>query len=72
MIDRRRWLGNALTIVGYGFILHVDPLIGSGLKILGFSLVIPSVIKYKMYDVVALATVFIALDLSNILRILLR
>ena len=71
-LNRLRVLGNALTVLGYFVILHVDSLTGSVIKIIGFSLVLPSVLKYKLYDIVALAAMFIAIDLSNVIRILLK
>ncbi len=69
--DRLRVLGNFLTIFGYAIILHVSPLLGSAIKMLGFCLVLPSVIQLRMYDVVAIAGIFLALDLSNVIKILL-
>lgn len=71
-INRLRYLGNLLTIIGYTILLHVDPLIGGIIKVVGFSLVIPSCYKLKLYDVIFLLSVFAVLDISAVIKALLN
>lgn len=63
-----RIVGNIITVIGYFVLLHLNPLVGSCLKIFGFSLIIPFCWKAKLYDVIALAGFFMVLDVSNIVR----
>lgn len=63
-----RIAGNAITVLGYFILLHVNPVLGSTLKISGFTMIIPFCLRAKLYDVIALAGFFMVLDLSNIIR----
>ena len=65
-----RWIGNFLTIGGYALLLHVDPVLGGCVKTIGFCMVMPFCYKTKLYDVMALASCFLVLDISNVLRII--
>ena len=67
-----RIAGNTLTIVGYTVLLHVNPLAGSAIKIVGFGLVMPFCWKAKLYDVMLLAAAFGILDLSNIVKLIIK
>ena len=63
-----RVVGNAITVIGYFILLHVNPVVGSSLKISGFLMIVPFCWRAKLYDVIALAGFFMALDLSNLIR----
>lgn len=65
-----RYLGNALSIVGYFVLLHVDPLLGSSIKIMALCLITPFCIKLKLWDVVFVFGFYGVLDASNIITIL--
>lgn len=65
-----RYVGNALSIIGYFVLLHIDPLLGSCIKIVGLSLVTPFCIKLKLWDVVFVFGFFGVLDASNVFKLL--
>lgn len=65
-----RYLGNVLSIVGYFVLLHVDPLLGSTIKIVSLFLVTPFCIKLKLWDVVFVFGFYGMLDLTNIVKLL--
>lgn len=67
---KTRYIGNLLSIVGYVVLVHVDPLWGSIIKIIGLGLATPFCIRTKLWDVVILFGIFIFIDLTNIMRIL--
>jgi len=69
-IDIMRYIGNALTIIGYGILLNVDPLTGGIIKLIGFIFVMPSCYELKLYDVMFLLGMFGILDLVNVIKIL--
>jgi Flp pilus assembly protein protease CpaA len=66
---KSRYIGNILSLVGYFMLVHVDPLIGSVVKIVGLVLVTPFCIRFKLWDVVFLFGVFGLIDLSNIVKL---
>lgn len=70
MLSKIRIFGNCLTLVGYFVLLYVNPIAGSSLKVLGVSLIVPFCIKWKLWDVVVLVAFFAALDISNIIRLI--
>lgn len=65
-----RYLGNALSIIGYFVLLNVDPLLGSSLKIIALCLVTPFCVKLKLWDVVFVFGFYGLLDLSNVIKLL--
>lgn len=65
-----RVVGNAFTMLGYFTLLHVDPLIGSSIKIVGFILTIPFVFRMKYYDFLVLIGFFGLMDISNVIKLL--
>ena len=71
IINRMRYLGNSLTIIGYALLLNVDPLTAGLIKLVGFALVLPSCYQLKLYDVMFMLSLFGVIDLVNIIRILL-
>lgn len=71
VVTLSRWVGNILSIVGYVFILHYDPLLGSSIKLIGTICILPFCFKLKLWDVVFVFGFFGILDISNIIRILL-
>ena len=72
MTDKLRYLGNGLTVIGYGILLNVDPLLGGIIKLIGFVLVMPSCYKLKLYDVMFMLGLFGILDLTNVVKILIN
>lgn len=69
-IATARYVGNALSIVGYFVLLNVDPLLGSTIKLIALALVTPFCIKLKLWDVVFVFGFYGMLDLSNIIKLL--
>lgn len=67
-----RWIGNILSIIGYIFLLHYDPLVGSSIKLVGTLCILPFCFKLKLWDVIFVFGFFGILDISNIIRILLN
>ena len=68
---KARVLGNVLSVIGYLILVHMDPLWGSIIKIGALFLVTPFCIRAKLWDVVILFGFFGAIDLSNVIRLLL-
>ena len=68
-IDVLRITGNLLTLAGYAVLLYIDPATGSGIKVLGLCLALPSCIQLKLWDVVFMLSLFGALDLANLIRL---
>jgi hypothetical protein len=66
-----RYLGNICSVVGYLILLHVDPILGSSIKLVGFCFSTPFCIRLKLWDVVFLFAFFGILDLSNLIKLLL-
>ena len=71
-ISLLRWIGNGLSIIGYIFLLHFDPLVGSSIKLLGTTCILPFCLKLKLWDVILVFGFFGMLDLTNIIKILLH
>jgi hypothetical protein len=65
-----RYIGNALSIVGYFVLLNVDPLWGSVIKIIALGLVAPFCIVWRLWDVVFVFGFYAVLDAHNIYNIL--
>lgn len=65
-----RLIGNVLSVVGYLILVHANPFWGSLIKIVGLCLVTPFCIRAKLWDVVVLFGFFGAIDLSNVVKIL--
>lgn len=65
-----RYVGNALSIVGYFVLLNVDPLLGSTLKIIALCLVTPFCVKLKLWDVIFVFGFYGVLDATNIFKLL--
>ena len=61
-----RLIGNLGNILGYFLVLNVDPLLGSIVKVISLLLCIPFCVKIKLWDVVILFGIFMAIDLHNI------
>ena len=66
-----RWAGNFLLIIGYGILLYADPKLGLVLKLIGGALLLPSFYLHKMWDGIAIATFFAALEGSKLIQLLL-
>ena len=67
---KARMLGNILSVVGYLTLVHINPLWGSIIKIVGLCLVTPFCIRIKLWDVVVLFGFFGAIDLSNVIKLI--
>lgn len=64
-----RLVGNILTILGYYVLLHVDQAAGGYIKCVGFLLIIPFIVKYKLWDYLVVLGFFLALDISNLIKL---
>jgi hypothetical protein len=64
-----RIFGNLLLIIGYCIILYGDFTFGLTIKFLGGVLVIPSLIKIKMWDGVALTSFFSFIEMGRLFQL---
>jgi hypothetical protein len=65
-----RYIGNALLLIGYYFLLFVDQKVGLGLRIIAPLLFIPSCVRLKLYDILVLTGVFLCLDIAKLFFLL--
>jgi hypothetical protein len=65
-----RYTGNALLLIGYGFLLFADQRIGLFLRIAAPLLFLPSCIRLKLYDILFLTGVFLCLDVAKLITLL--
>jgi len=65
-----RYTGNALLLIGYGFLLFADQRIGLFLRIAAPFLFLPSCIRLKLYDILFLTGVFLCLDVAKLITLL--
>ena len=68
---RLRQYGVALMVLGYFTLVYVDVLTGASLRVVGNSLMLPFAIQKKMWDVVFMASLFLAIDLSKSIHLIL-
>lgn len=62
-----RYTGNFLLLLGQYYILYNNTDIGIIIKLIGGGLLIGSLVKYKMWDMVIVLTAFMVLDLSRLI-----
>ncbi len=67
---RLRWIGNLLLLVGYFILLFYKQDIGLSIRIIGAILLLPSFIKLKLYDLLFIASIFLAIDIAKLLEII--
>jgi hypothetical protein len=65
-----RYIGNALLLIGYWFLLFVDQRVGLVLRIIAPLLFLPSCIRLKLYDILFLTGVFLCMDAVKLLSLL--
>ena len=65
-----RYIGNALLLIGYWFLLFVDQRVGLVLRIIAPLLFLPSCIRLKLYDILFLTGVFLCLDVAKLITLL--
>lgn len=68
ILEQIRIVGNIVAVSGYFVMLHINPIIGVVVKVIGLGCVIPFCIKLKMWDVVAVMSFFMAIDISYAAR----
>lgn len=66
-----RYLGNAFIIIGYFIILWGDMATGLVIKLVAGSLLIPSLIKLKMWDSVVICSFFFCIEFTKFLQLVL-
>ena len=64
-----RYVGNTLAIIGYFTLLWGDTQTALLLKLTSSSLVVPFVLKFKLWDVLLLLLVFGSLDVTKLLQL---
>ena len=64
-----RYVGNTLAIIGYFTLLWGDTQTALMLKLTSSSLVLPFVLKFKLWDVLLLLLVFGSLDVTKLLQL---
>jgi len=65
-----RYIGNSLLLVGYWFLLFVDQRVGLVLRIAAPLLFLPSCIRLKLYDILFLTGIFLAMDIAKLIYLL--
>ena len=72
-MDKRvlfRYIGNTLLLVGYYFLLFVDQKVGLTMRIVAPLLFLPSCIYLKLWDILILTGVFLAMDIAKLVYLL--
>ena len=64
-----RYIGNALLLVGYWFLLFVDQRIGLVLRIIAPLLFLPSCIRLRLYDILFLTGIFLCMDVAKLVSL---
>ena len=64
-----RFIGNLCLILGYCLILYVNFKIGLSIKFLGGFLIIPSLIKIKMWDGVLISSFFTIIEGARLIQL---
>lgn len=67
---RLRYLGNVFIIFGYFIMLWGDMASGLVIKIVAGCLLLPSLIKLKMWDAVVICSFFFIIELAKLLQII--
>ena len=65
-----RYIGNTLLLVGYYFLLFVDQKVGLVLRIIAPLLFLSSCIYLKLWDILILTGVFLAMDIAKLVYLL--
>ena len=72
-MDKRvlfRYIGNTLLLVGYYFLLFVDQKVGLVLRIIAPLLFLSSCIYLKLWDILVLTGIFLAMDIAKLVYLL--
>jgi len=67
-----RYIGNASLLIGYYFLLFIDQKTGLILRIMAPIFFIPSCIKLKLWDILILTGVFLAMDITKLTHLLIK
>ena len=65
-----RYIGNALLIIGYYFVIWSDEKYGLIVKIVGGLLLVPSFYYYKMWDALTLCGFYFIIEISRLIHII--
>ena len=65
-----RYLGNGCLLLGYYFLLFVNPIIGLIIRIIAPIFFIPSCIELKLYDILFLTGVFLFMDITKLIQLI--
>ena len=65
-----RYVGNALLIIGYYFVIWSDEKYGLIVKIVGGLLLVPSFYYYKMWDALTLCGFYFVIEISRLIHII--
>ena len=68
-INRCRFVGSILLIVGYFLVLYVDVKFGCTARLFGNLLVLPFSINCKAYDIACVSSFFAVIDITKIIQL---
>ena len=67
-----RYIGNASLLIGYYCLLFLDQKIGLIIRIIAPLFFLPSCIELKLYDILVITGVFLAMDVTKLTYLLLH
>ena len=70
-ITTLRYIGNASLLIGYYCLLFVDPIVGLSIRIIAPVFFLPSCIELKLYDIMFITGIFLAMDITKLTHLLL-
>jgi hypothetical protein len=65
-----RYIGNASILVGYYCLLFLDQKIGLIIRIVAPIFFLPSCIELKLYDILFITGIFLAMDIAKLVYLL--
>ena len=70
-LAKLRQFGVCLMIVGYFTLVYVDVFTGASIRVLGNMFILPFAIRHKMWDITIMGSMFLTIDLTKALHLLL-
>jgi hypothetical protein len=67
-----RYIGNASILIGYYCLLFLDQKLGLIIRIIAPIFFLPSCIELKLYDILVITGVFLAMDVAKLISLLLH
>ena len=68
-INKCRFVGSILLIIGYFLVLYVDVRFGCTARLFGNLLVLPFSINCKAYDIASVSSFFAVIDITKIIQL---